>query len=475
MRKALSKLSIALAFVVVSCTIVEAAVPIPHVEGPLAHSDGGALVWRVSDKGYVAEEYLISGTADTYAAVGMADAGNITTRDNTKDALQRESYDRTVLRAKQPYVTRIILYKPANVAKFSGNVVAEVAHPNGGGTALVWQEISGYFLSHGDVYVSIQHPATFDSVRKFDPRKYGALSAVDNTQLWGMIAQIGALIKGNGASSPLRHYPVKYLFLTGYSYTGLATTTFADFHHETSTLPDGRAIFDGYIPMGSSMYVRPLPVPIIRIMTQSDFNTYGGLNTRRDDSDSEDSPFRLYEVAGASHVNASPVVAGAKPPAPETLADPANLGPPRLLEGRCKKSFPADSGPNDVALDYVMVGVFENMYAWVRTGLKPPHAPRLETNSDGSAATDSSGNVLGGLRLPEIAVPVATYGVGSGECFFYGYRVPYSADHIKKLYGSRAQYLMEVSAKAQSLVEQHWLRAQEAAAIVEAAKRIPEF
>ena len=473
MHKVLLKLSIALNVVVVSCAIAEGAVPIPHVEGPLADAKNGALVWQVEREGYIAEEYFISGRADTYAPVGMADAANIFGRDNNKDAARRESYNRVVLKAQQPYVTRIIVYKPKNVAQFSGNVVAEVAHPNDAGSGIVWSMISGYFMSHGDIYVIIQHPATFDNVRKYDPSKYGTLSAVDNTQIWGMIAQTGALIKSNGASSPLRDYPVKALFLTGYSHTGALTANFADYHHKTAILPDGRPIFDGYIPMASSTYVRPLPVPVIRIMTQSDFNTWNGLKNRREDSDSPDSPFRIYEVAGAAHMYDESIVIqrGAEPPIRELLP-PGNF--PQFDDKQCTK---AGSGTNDLPLGYVMVGAFENMYAWVRTGSKPPHAPRLQTNLDGSPKTDSSGNALGGLRLPEIAVPAATYGVDSGPsiCFLYGYRAAFSMDRMKTLYGSRAHYLKEVTAKAKWLVEQHWLRTQEADAIVEEATRMPEF
>jgi hypothetical protein len=154
------------------------------------------------------------------------------------------------------------------------------------------------------------------------------------------------------------------------------------------------------------------------------------------------------------------------------LLPPGNF--PKFDDKQCTKAGP---GANDLPLGYVMGGAFENMYAWVRTGTKPPHAPWIQTNLDGSPKTDSSGNVLGGLRLPEIAVPAAAYGVDSGPsiCFLYGYRATYSMDRMKTLYGSRAHYLEEVAAKAKELVEQHWLRRQEADAIVEEAKRVPEF
>jgi hypothetical protein len=457
-------------------TASAAGVPVPMAEGPLVDSARqGTLVWNVDKLGYVAEEYLISGRADVFDAVAMADAVDMTARDTPKDMAARDSYSRVVLKAAEPYITRIIVYRPEDPARFSGNVVVETAHPLQGGLAIVWSQISGYFAQHGDIYVGIAHPVTFASLRASNPSRYGQLSAVDPTQLWGMIAQVGALIKAGGSASPLRRFQVKALFLTGYSYTGVAATTFADFHHESVRLADGRPIFDGYLSMANSMYVRPIDVPVIRLMTQSDFNSFGGLNNRRPDSDAPGSRFRLWEVAGASHLNASPVIEPAAEPwiPAAAMLEPPNL--PHFSASECSKSFPSGFGPNTLPLNYVMVSAFEHLYAWVRSGTPPPHAALIATNQDGSVKTDSNGNAIGGLRLPDIAVPAASYGTGAGSCFLFGYRQPYGAALMKSLYGTRAHYVAELSAEVRSQVRQGWLRAQEAAKIEQAVPRSEAF
>ncbi len=41
---------------------------------------------------------------------------------------------------------------------------------------------------------------------------------------------------------------------------------------------------------------------------------------------------------------------------------------------------------------------------WVRHGVRPPHAARLEF-VDGTFVTDEHGNVRGGIRTPHVDVP----------------------------------------------------------------------
>lgn len=94
-------------------------VGIPKVVGPLAssmksHPFGAAMFQGVPEnlqkKGYVEEEYIISGTANVYdwPAPGPA----------------------VVRTADAPYTTRILVRKPVKGAKFSGNVVVEPMNPS---------------------------------------------------------------------------------------------------------------------------------------------------------------------------------------------------------------------------------------------------------------------------------------------------------------------------------------------------------
>ena len=89
--------------------------------------------------GYVEEEYFISGLANIYQ---WYESGTSPATVRTPDA---------------PYTTRFLLRRPAEPAKFSGNVIVEIFNwarnydnPWGG-----WGESCEYFLAHGDAWVGI--------------------------------------------------------------------------------------------------------------------------------------------------------------------------------------------------------------------------------------------------------------------------------------------------------------------------------
>ncbi len=447
----------------------------PTILEPLPDAAGqGTMVWNVGELGYVAEEYLLCGYADVYAPVAMADAPNMLLRNIPHDMARRRDYRRAVLRAALPYCTRVIIYRPGDLHRFSGTAIVETAHPLQGGLAIVWSQLSGYFIQHGDVYVGIAPPVTFDSLRRSNPTRYARLQAADTTQLWGMIAQLGDLLRSRHLPGDTGRLRIHTLLLTGYSYTGVAASTFANFHHQTARRSSGGPIFDGYVSIANSMYVRPIDVPVLRIMTQSDFNSFGGLNNRREDSDAPGSRFRLWEVTGASHLNASPIVApAARPWAGTPLLEPSNL--PHFSASDCQRGFPVGAGPNTLPLNAVMISAFEHIEHWSAGGTAPPSASRIETTADGKALLDDSGNALGGLRLPEIRVPAATYGTGTDQCFLYGYRLPFAAEHMRDLYGSRDHYLQSLQAAAEADVKAGWLRAADAGSIVSAAGQLESF
>ena len=108
----------------------------PNVlSGPLADTPKrGVLVWDVAGLDYGAAEYFLSGRADIYRPVSMADAPDVASRDNDKDLGARD-FSRKVLATAQPFTTRLIVYRPLSPQRFSGTVIVETLHPNHGGTA----------------------------------------------------------------------------------------------------------------------------------------------------------------------------------------------------------------------------------------------------------------------------------------------------------------------------------------------------
>jgi hypothetical protein len=419
----------------------------PHLSGPLSDTAArGLMVWDVSGIDYIAEEYFLSGSANVYRPVSMADAEDVAARDNFKDLGVRE-FSREIVKAGQPFTTRLIVYKPRSKQRFSGKVIAECLHPSGGGSSLMWNSQHSFFSAHGDIYVGVQHPLTIAGLKAADSARYGALGVEDTTQLWGTLANAGTVIKSGGDGGLLQGYRVRHLLMTGYSYTGVATATFANYHHHEAKLSNGRNIFDAYLPMADAQYVRPLDVPVMRLNTQSDFNGFGGLKNRRPD----DARYRHYEFAGAAHVAVPPPADAAKPPAAIKL--PPAPGQPHFSAADCQAGFPAGSLPNDYPLYLVQAAMFSNMYQWLDLGLAPPASALIETNADGSTRLDDKGNAQGGVRLPQVSVPIAKYGVGSTDaCLLFGYTEPFPAAAVQALYGSRAGYLARVQADIERLI-----------------------
>ena len=422
------------------------------LEGPLPDTlTRGLMVWDVGGIHYIAEEYFLSGNANVYQPVSMADAADVASRDNVKD-LGARTFSREVLRVARPFTTRLIVYRPRSKQRFSGKVIAESLHPTGGGSSLMWNTLHGFFSTHGDIYVGVQHPLTIAGLKAADSLRYGALHFEDATQLWGMLTQTGAAIKNGGVGSPLRGYRVRHLLLTGYSYTGVATATFANYHHQEAKLRDGRNIFDAYLPMADAQYVRPLDVPVMRLNTQSDYNGFGGLENRRPD----DARYRHYEIAGASHVAVPPPADAAKPPAAVKL--PPAPGQPHFSAADCQQGFPAGSLPNDYPLYLVQAAMFSNMYEWLDLKRAPPSSASIETDADGATLLDDKGNAQGGVRLPQVSVPIAKYGVGSSAaCILFGYTQPFPAAVSQALYGGRAAYVARVQADIERLIADRWI------------------
>jgi hypothetical protein len=458
-------------------TGVSQLVSLPQVSGPLPDtSTHGVQVWDMSGLGYVAEEYVLAGKADTYAPVGMADAANAAERDTTQD-LARRDFALEPRSFGEPYKTRLVVYRPRDVSRFSGNVVVEPFHPLGGGIGVVWNSIQYFFVANGDAYVGFQHPATLSGLCRSGAGRYDGLAMVDNTQLWDGLAQTAALLRSGAAQSPLRGYPVRHLFLTGVSYTGVATSGFANYHHPIKKTADGHNLFDGYVSMENATYDRPIDVPVIKLNTQGDFDSFGALGNRRPDSDEKGQQYRLYEVPGWSHVTAPRPVPGATGKPPHQLGAAAEVeASSEWLRTTAFAQFPKEAQPNDFPGFALSSAAFSNMYAWVRGERTPPRAARIETDETGATRLDAHGNALGGLRTPYVDVPIAKYAVGTGyPGFLFGYKIPLELERRRALYGSHASYVERVRAQTERLSQERWILADGAREIVREAEASSQF
>ena len=164
--------------VVMICAAVPAAaqnapgVTLPDVTGPipvtadsypLMASNKLQAVVDLPKAGYVEEEFFVSGRANVYdwAADGSA----------------------TVKTPNAPYTTRIMLRRPADPRRFSGNVIVEIGNVGRGyDFSFTWGVSHDSFMENGDAWVVITYaPENIEALKTFNPTRYASLSMANPT------------------------------------------------------------------------------------------------------------------------------------------------------------------------------------------------------------------------------------------------------------------------------------------------------
>jgi Alpha/beta hydrolase domain len=360
-----------------------------------------ATAAKVEDFPYITEEYFLSGTA-----------------------------------AGAPYVTRIIIRRPSDPARWSGTVIGEAMHAGGRSLIFEWSRVS--ILTRRHVFAEIVHsPAQIQMLKTFNAERYASLN-IAMGQSNEIIAQFGRLLKSG--AGPLGNYDVKRVTLMGTSASSATVRNYLGVHADLR-MPDGGPIFDGYL-LTSTLGNTPLPiadVPVIQMPTQTEVTMYAGQGNgyRRPDSDTPGNRFRLYEVAGMPHNNSREN--------PGFLNDPCTLP---------VTDFPAGAF-TALGLNYLV--------DWIATGKTPPHAPPIVVEN-GAVALDEFGNAKGGVRNVFVDVPIAANGVlGKGKtpaqdrlCQLGGTKVMLPETTLTKLYKNGDGYQKRVNARLAELVREGW-------------------
>jgi len=484
-----------------------AATPIPTVTGPIpVTSDSYPLM--ASNKlqtlvdlpkaGYVEEEFFVSGRANVYDW-----AANGTLSVKTPAAA---------------YTTRILLRRPAAPARFSGNVIVEIANSaRRFDFNFTWGVSHDYFMENGDVFVvlTLAQP-NLEGLKAFDAARYAPLSMANPTPdeacavgrgggapqtstfepglQWDILSQVGALLKAARAGGPLAGFNVQRLYMT--AYDGIMHTYMAAIHPH-ARLANGRPVYDGYIqhrhptvaairrcappiPVDDPRQtIRNLDVPLIRIMPETDVLTL--YRFRREDSDAPNDRYRLYEVAGGSHAD------GWFYPFQPSVDVLRKIGSPYAylaswpFHNQCEPEMLLMKTPINT---YVLDAAYANLTRWARDGVAPPKAPRMTVENGGTpqarVVRDQVGNAVGGVRTPYVDVPVATYHTASkGETFCpeLGRTEPLDWVRLNSLHGTPQNYATKVAQSADRLVKERWLtesdgrkiKAESAAVVVPAS------
>jgi hypothetical protein len=429
--------------------------------------------YDVADLGYAASEFFISGTAASYAGEGAA--------------------------GEAEYTTRIVALTPIDSSEFNGTVLVEWLNVSGGiDTPAVWMMAHREIARAGYAYVAVSAQKVgvdggvtitgIDmSLKKQDPQRYSQLAHPGDAYAYDIFSQAGRLVREK--SDDVLGLKPEHLMAIGESQSAMFLTTYINAVDRLANVYDGflvhsrfgaAAPLDGVsaleaLQQGTSdpaPFREDLRVPVVNIITETDLVgavLAGYYRSRQPDNER----LRTWEIPGTAHADAYTIAVGfidtGSAPV-EKLA--AAYAPTSMLMGQ-DMGYCINFAPQH---HYVLQAAIAGLDNWLRTGIAPPSAPRIEIG-DGDPPPlieDANGVAKGGVRTPWVDVPIArTSGIahsdnvlahlfGSGELFDDATR--------SRLYpGGKSQYLQRFTESLDATIRAGYLLRADRSEILELA------
>lgn len=422
----------------------------PTVTGPIADPSQIILPlasYPLSSRGYHESEFFFSGTANSYtSATPLSQDG-----------------DWTITPASQaPYESRMVVVAPNNPKRFSGNVIVEWLNVSAGTDAAPdWLYNHDEILRSGDVYVGISaQQVGIDAIKAADPARYGALSTPGDSYSYDIFSQGGMAIRDQAAKI-LPGLHVKHVIAEGDSQEATRLVTYIDgvaplvhvydgflvHSRGTSGAPLSQAPQPVINPPAITMIRTDQPQPVLTFETETDVASglFNFFPATQPDSDT----FRLWEVAGTSHLDSAVLTLALNDDGSWASAEQQFMqmfSPPDTENtvGVSTCTAPFNTGEES----YVEDTAVHDLAQWVSTGRPPRSMPRFDVQgtTTTSYALDANGNVIGGLRTPAVDAPVATLSgmppaTTPGFCFLFGQTHPFSTQQLEALYPTHRAFV----------------------------------
>ncbi len=408
---------------------------------PIAPDAGGGYtvgeaVQNLPALGYTEKEFSLSGNAATYTQAGPW----------ASDGRWPVSVS-----GSSPYTTRMIVRRPEDPAAFNGTVIVEWLNVSFTVDIDVdWSQSWSQFTRAGYAYVGVtSQKVGTDFLTRFDPKRYAGMSIPSDDASYDIFSQAGAAVRA-GSGDLLSGLEAKRVLATGHSQSAGRLVTYANAIQPTERVFDGILIhgrgataagLNGSQGSPTPTRIRPdLGAPVLQLQSQTDVPLFSSARQ----ADTPD--LRTWEVAGTAHADAYGLV---QYNAQNAVTRAVNDGAPITC------LTPVNSAP----FRYASNLAYADLDRWVATGTQPPSFPPLETGLLGLPVTDQAGNAKGGLRLPDLDVPIATYSgaglggqglLGIGACLLLGRTTPLPAATLKQLYPDHAAYVEKYTAAARS-------------------------
>ncbi len=397
--------------------------------------------------GYQETEYFIEGKATNYKSNGELN-------DDGKWSIEPDS--------QHEYRTRILVRRPIDASKFNGTVLVEWLNVTLGHDIELAVFLSEAIYKKGIAHVlaSCQkvgidgYGEKPQGLKQWDPERYGSLNIPGDSVSFDILSQIGAAVGPNkdfSGTDPLQGLKAEVLIATGASQSAGRLLSYIN------GVQPLKNIFHGFIPtihfgMGfafSDFELNPANPEASRRFLRSKIRDDINAKVFVVNSETEalmafpshrpdNSQYRYWEVTGSSH-------------SPE-------------LNARRLNDMRARDGLDGTNTDYGSTVLWEpsadiallHMIDWVKNGTEPPIADKIQVkmgdNKMPEVVRDEHGNALGGLRLPDVEVPTATYTSAilgfQSPLGLRGKTEPFSAEKLQEMYPSHKDYVAKVTAAA---------------------------
>ena len=390
---------------------------------------------NLASRGYVEQEFLISGVARAYIpATTFQPDGRWNVRPNPG--------------VTAPYVTRILVRRPASADRFNGTVLVEWFNESGGfDAASDWLYTHEEIVREGYAYVGVS--AQFVGVQALlgwesgPGARYTGLFHPGDSFDYDIFTQAGWALNHAHGGDPrplgILTDQVRTLLATGFSQSAALLTTYVNAVHRLSPVYDGflihdtgfgsplsidSASFDGD-PVPGNVPATPfvevpypsnlrsdLEVPTLILLSEFGLSDDGTGAARTFHLQRDSSHVRIWELAGATHLEdgwLNEFAADVRKTFPG-FALAACAGPPgipSLVHGRGERA------------------AVNALSHWANNSDAPRAAARISLNvPDPPSSFDqlvtfnrdpATNLVMSGIRLPDVSVPTATLNGNRGE------------------------------------------------------------
>jgi hypothetical protein len=412
-----------------------------RVTAPGTHPLDASVV-DLAKYGYEEQEFYASGFANRYRIKSILETA-------------------TAVDGDHPYKTRIMVRKPSNPKRFNGIVVVEWYNVSAGQDIdFCWGGSYDYLMREGYAWVGVSAQRVgIKQLNAWNPARYGTLSAEASNDdpaggllddrgdvlSWDIFGQVGAaVLNHHGANDPLAGLSVKQLLAAGESQSALRLTSYYNSIQPLHHLYQGFVYYDAAGALRSDT-----KVPAISVGTEfgAGFPVIAATG---------DTPFlRRWPVAGTSHVSFQEMDGYVDV---ETRRD----GFIKSTEGESVSVTQSTLGCKDYPLwsevptELVLNAAYAQLSRWISNGTGAPAAPQFERNADGALKHGANGELLGGIRLPQVVVPTgqnSAINSGPGTCILAGFHHDYNSSRLKAQYRDHITYVREVHEVTQALMK----------------------